>query len=172
MTEEKMHQKKDQTLLYLLLIVTLAWGSFWILMILSPDFTKDASGWSERGQFGDMFGALNALFSGLAFAGIIYTIRQQKEELELQREELRLTREELTKSVDAQQKAEAALNKQSNTMKLTAMLNANKSLLEYYQEAMEAPNTYAIDYGFARGKVIDSSKKINEILQKLENQES
>lgn len=51
--------------------------------------------WSERGQFGDLFGAVNALFSGLAFAGLFYTIYLQREELALQREELRLQREEM-----------------------------------------------------------------------------
>lgn len=33
---------------------------------------------TNRGLFGDMFGALNALFSGLAFAGIVYTLIQQR----------------------------------------------------------------------------------------------
>lgn len=28
----------------------------------------------HRGQFGDMFGAVNALFSGFAFAGVIYSL--------------------------------------------------------------------------------------------------
>ena len=32
----------------------------------------------ERGQFGDMFGAVNALFSGLAFAGLILTLILQR----------------------------------------------------------------------------------------------
>jgi len=49
----------------------------------------------ERGTFGDMFGAVNALFSGLAFAAIIYTINLQRSELRLQRLELGLTRAEL-----------------------------------------------------------------------------
>lgn len=31
----------------------------------------------DRGTFGDMFGAVNALFSGLAFATLIYTVLQQ-----------------------------------------------------------------------------------------------
>lgn len=47
-----------------------------------------------RGTFGDMFGAVNSVFSGLAFAGIIITIYLQREELKEQREELRLTRKE------------------------------------------------------------------------------
>jgi len=49
----------------------------------------------ERGTFGDMFGAINALFSGLAFATLIYTMYLQRQELQLQREELKLTRQEL-----------------------------------------------------------------------------
>lgn len=31
-------------------------------------------GWEDRGTFGDMFGAVNALFTGLAFAGVVMTI--------------------------------------------------------------------------------------------------
>jgi hypothetical protein len=49
----------------------------------------------ERGTFGDMFGAVNALFSGLAFASLIYTILLQRQELRLQREELHFTRKEI-----------------------------------------------------------------------------
>lgn len=30
--------------------------------------------WSDRGTFGDMFGAINSLFSGLALVGIVYSI--------------------------------------------------------------------------------------------------
>ncbi len=58
--------------------------------------------WSERGQSGDMFGSINALFSGWAFAGVICAIVLQKRELKLQRkvletqnEELELTRKEI-----------------------------------------------------------------------------
>ncbi len=42
-----------------------------------------------------MFGVVNALFSGLAFAGILIALYMQKHELALQREELSETREEL-----------------------------------------------------------------------------
>jgi hypothetical protein len=72
-------------LLGLLFSVILVWAlSGWVLY-----------GDKERGTFGDMFGAVNALFSGLAFASLVYTILLQKEELQLQRTELTLTREEL-----------------------------------------------------------------------------
>lgn len=61
--------------------------------------------WSERGTFGDMFGAVNALFSGLALAGVIYAILLQRAELALQRQELELTREELARSASAQEQS-------------------------------------------------------------------
>jgi hypothetical protein len=69
--------------------------------------------WADRGTFGDMFGAVNALFSGLAFAGVIYTILLQRHELALQRKELELTREELSRSADAQA-AQAQLQMQQH----------------------------------------------------------
>jgi hypothetical protein len=83
------------------------------------------SGWSERGTFGDMFGAVNTLFSGLAFAGVIYAIFLQSQELELQRKELELTRTELSKSAAAQQE-------QAKLMLHTAKINAVSSMLDTY----------------------------------------
>lgn len=54
--------------------------------------------WSKGGQFGDLFGSVNALFSGLAFVALIYTIHLQRQELSLQRTELKLQREEMAAS--------------------------------------------------------------------------
>jgi len=48
----------------------------------------------NRGEIGDMFGSINALFSGLALFGIIISILIQQNELNLQRKELTETREE------------------------------------------------------------------------------
>lgn len=49
----------------------------------------------ERGQFGDMFGVLNALFSGLAFAGLVITIRQQHIDLNYQWKTIKQTYDEM-----------------------------------------------------------------------------
>jgi len=65
--------------------VFVAWGLVWIVLYPLED----------RGTIGDMFGVVNALFSGLAFIGIIYTILLQSRELQLQRRELSLTRAEI-----------------------------------------------------------------------------
>jgi hypothetical protein len=50
--------------------------------------------WSDAGTFGDSYGALNAVFSGLAFAGVIITIQFQRKELGVQQQELKDTRKE------------------------------------------------------------------------------
>ncbi|KFF17784.1 putative phage abortive infection protein [Chryseobacterium sp. JM1] len=57
-------------------------------------FLLRGRGTEIRGTFGDMFGSVNAVYSGLAFAGIIITIYLQSHELKLQREELKETRQE------------------------------------------------------------------------------
>ncbi|MCA9467802.1 MAG: hypothetical protein KC643_20470 [Nitrospira sp.] len=43
---------------------------------------------SQSGLFGDSFGVLTSLFSGLAFAGLLVTILIQKDQLDEQRKEL------------------------------------------------------------------------------------
>ena len=85
----------------------------------------------NRGTFGDMFGAVNALFSGLAFAGIIYTILLQRRELELQREELQATRAELSRSASAQEKSEQALQAQVEATDYGRRLTAVNHMLDF-----------------------------------------
>lgn len=63
-----------------------------IALVLSLNWYYVHGDIENRGTFGDMFGAANALFSGLAFAGVIIAIMLQRKELSLQREELELTR--------------------------------------------------------------------------------
>jgi hypothetical protein len=66
-----------------------------------------------QGQFGDQFGAVNSLFSGLAFAGLVYAILLQRGELRLQRRELEQTRRELTRAAEAQDRAQQAMSRQA-----------------------------------------------------------
>lgn len=49
----------------------------------------------SEGQFGDSFGAVNALFSGLAFALLIYTAMLQREDLLAQQEQLKAQLDEM-----------------------------------------------------------------------------
>lgn len=71
------------------LLVIAIWVIGWLLIdqyIQSPSQEQTIE--AARGLFGDKFGAINALFSGLAFAGIILTITLQSRELSLQRREI------------------------------------------------------------------------------------
>jgi hypothetical protein len=86
-----------KTILWTLAGVVLLWGLTPIITYFLP--LKDMS---ERGQAGDLFGSINALFSGLAFAGVIFAILLQRQELALQRQELRETRGEMKRTADAQ----------------------------------------------------------------------
>jgi len=58
------------------------------------------SDWTKRGTFGDLFGSVNALFSGLALLGIIATILLQQKELSLSTRELRNSAKALRKQVE------------------------------------------------------------------------
>jgi hypothetical protein len=101
----------------------------------------------SRAQFGDLFGGLNALFSGLAFGGVIYAILLQRKDLELQREELKLTRKELKRTAEAQEKSEQALSKQAASLKITAKLNGKSAVLQHYNTLIGLTNSakYGID---------------------------
>jgi hypothetical protein len=77
-------------------IVFLLWaGSAAILCQYVPESTA-------RGTFGDMFGAINALFSGWAFLGVVIAIILQRQELEMQRQEIRESRIAQQASANAQ----------------------------------------------------------------------
>lgn len=62
--------------------------------------------WGDRANFGSSFGAVSALFSGLALVGVIYAVTLQTEELGLQRQELAYTREELRRAATAQEESQ------------------------------------------------------------------
>ena len=113
MEKEQINQDKLNGL-YLLLVIVLV---IWIIsaLIIPLCFQKLA----DRGMFGDSFGVINSLFSGLAFAGIIYTILLQRKELSLQRQELKETRMELERSATAQEKSEKQQKRQAENLKIT-----------------------------------------------------
>ena len=74
---------------WILSIITLSlWGMTWLTLWLV--FTDDnqpnaqaaeVSSWISAGTFGDMFGCLTCLFTGISVAGIIVTLQQQKQAL-------------------------------------------------------------------------------------------
>jgi hypothetical protein len=104
-------------------LVVVLWAACWIFVPLIYNEPE------KRGVFGDMFGVVNALFSGLAFAGLIYTILLQREELKAQREELVLTREELKGQKEELQAQRKEFQKQNTTLKRQRFENMFISML-------------------------------------------
>ena len=90
------------------------WLAYWAACVYFINGTDQNA--AIRGQFGDMFGGINALFSALAFAGLIYTVSLQRKELSLQRQELEETRNELRRSAEAQEQSHKALTAQLTTI--------------------------------------------------------
>lgn len=90
---------RDLVSFIVLLVVVLAlWGGGWYLIDHHIGVSElDPKIDTARAAFGDKFGALNALFSALAFAGIIFTILLQRRELSFQRAEIRESRRQVEK---------------------------------------------------------------------------
>ena len=117
---EEKNTKSDYTILIVLIMaVIVIYALSWALV----DYYIDHN---ERGIFGDKFGAVNALFSGLAFAGLIFTIVLQRKELSLQREELQLTRKEMEDQT-------AEFEKQNSTLRLQRFENTFFQLLSQFE---------------------------------------
>ena len=91
---------------------------------------------NERGTFGDQFGAVNALFSGLAFVGLIYTIILQRHDLKLQRRDLRLQREELALTRKEMEEQTAEFEKQNETLKIQRFENTFFNMMSQFQEVV------------------------------------
>ncbi|HEQ98179.1 MAG TPA: hypothetical protein ENO22_02425 [candidate division Zixibacteria bacterium] len=121
-----MAEKKEKSGIWILMVfiflIFALWLAYW--QILLPKVAYD---FQTRGQFGDMFGGINALFAGFAFAGLIYTIWQQRKELGLQRQELELTRKELEGQKEQ-------LKKQNHTSFYQLQLNIYFNLLSLHND--------------------------------------
>ncbi len=154
-------EEKDNSLIVVSIVSLVIVVGFWLWAFFG---LKDHSE-TCRGTFGDMFGGVNALFSGLAFSGIIITILLQRKELALQRQELKETREELKRSATAQENSEIALKRQAENLKMSAKLTALNTLVSYYS-AEDRADTYMMPNNSA--KINAYIKKIEEILEQKE----
>lgn len=104
-------------------VICAVWLASFVLIYL---FIDD---WDVRGQFGDLFGSVNALFSGLAFAGLVITIIQQRHDLQLQGQAINQSKKDI--------------NQQNETMKIERFENTFFKMLEVQQSIVN--DLYAAD---------------------------
>jgi len=115
----------------------------------------------EAGALGDQFGAVNSLFAGLAFVGLLWTITQQREEIRLARDANAMMREELN----------GLLAEQRETQQIRVALDALKSIRakrsEWRVELDEArqfkANTSGGGVDHAREMVNDAYKTVVDL---------
>lgn len=121
---------------YLILIVVLIlsmWAASWYFI---PQWYNKQP--LEAGTFGDMFGAVNALFSGLAFAGLIYTIAVQRQELQTQSKSIDMQTDEMKIQVSAieMQTEELSLQREAIQMQ-TEELGLQRKAIEMQTEEIK-----------------------------------
>jgi uncharacterized membrane protein len=167
-TEKKdLSNKKFRAGLFvqLMLLVVIIWGLSAYLIILFLD------NWSDRGTFGDLFGAVNALFSALAFAALIYTIVLQRDEIKQNREEIRRNRKELAKGAKLQQKAQQVLMEQVEQTHLSAKVNAMRTLVDYYNNQINSPKSTEETIERAKQKRKRIITQIDELIDGISDSE-
>lgn len=81
---------------------------------------------SSWGQWGDGFGALNTLFTGIGLVGILATLAHQ-------REEVKEAKEDLSKVLTALKETAAAMNHAARVAALTAAINYDREDLRCAQ---------------------------------------
>ena len=119
-------------------IVWVMLGGVIVLFLLNMSLILVNKDPTWRGTFGDQFGAVNALFSGLAFAGLIYTIILQRRDLELQRNDLKLQREELALTRKEMEEQTAEFEKQNETLRIQRFENTFFNMLSQFQEVVNS----------------------------------
>ncbi|GAB5404576.1 MAG: hypothetical protein Aurels2KO_28070 [Aureliella sp.] len=124
-------------------------AAYWVVVELNPDHHQAV------GTFGDSFGAVNALFSGLAFVGVIVAILIQSNELKLQRRELRLSRTQLRLTREELNGQKAQMVEQSKIMSRQPFENTFFKMLDSFDNIREyiAAMTRGYDRREVRGEL-------------------
>ena len=145
MCNDKHNNEETESQLWIWIIIAIVgvialWGLSWWLIHKNIDCS------TERGTFGDMFGAVNALFSGLAFAGLIATLLYQREELKLQRKELneqKLEFREQNKTLKRQRFENTFFNMLSLQQEIVANISFDevKTIFDFNAHTQEAQHT-------------------------------
>jgi hypothetical protein len=108
---------------------------FWTINMVSLGFL-DAN---ERGTLGDMFGAVNAIFSGFAFAGIIVSLYMQRIDLQNQQEQIELNYEEIRKTNEE-------FELQNKTLSIQLFENQYYKMIELHKDNVQEMKISFFDF--------------------------
>ncbi|MBI5846024.1 MAG: putative phage abortive infection protein [Deltaproteobacteria bacterium] len=164
---EKTSSKKSIKVIFILAIF-IAVFIFWLFSpIIIDNFFYNRR---QRITFNDIFNGMNALFSGLAFAGIIVAIILQNEELKLQREELKSTRDELKGQKEQLEKHNALLDIQKFENTCFQMIKLYHEILQSIEMVAGGQirrGTYVFNEASNEFDRLLKEQKANELLHKI-----
>jgi hypothetical protein len=101
--------------------------------LLAPYLGKQPfNTWTILSSMGEMFGGLNCIVSGLAFAALIYSLAQQRRELRYQRHSMAESRREMNLSIKAQVDSANALSLQIEHMRVTTTIDGLGAMLRSF----------------------------------------
>ena len=149
--DQKPNQISLKPLAFLLAIVFTLWLiSWWLVANL---FCTPV----DRGLFGDMFGGVNALFSGLATAGVVFA-------LILQRKEISIALSGIARNESARQETESLLREHREALLKVTRLASLNILVDHYWREMDRAG------GLAMPALHDKyAKKLRQLEKHLES---
>ena len=145
------------------LAVTGLWiGSYWVVRYSFPTM-------AERGQVGDTFGAVNALFSGLAFAGVLIAIWLQRADLQMQHTDLRLQQESLAVQIQEMIASREQLAEQAKAQRAyAAAMIAQLKITAIETEVRAIEMEMKVGVVSHVGKIRDCVKNMNQLIVDIE----
>lgn len=127
------------------LILYILFGFLIVLLFINFDTLEFLHNWStfpdenvnSKGKFSDIYSALNTLFTGLAFAGVILTMIMQSAELRLQRKELEENRAVMKDQASQLKQQKKEMEQSRLDAQVERVSNSILREIQYFKETAE-----------------------------------
>jgi hypothetical protein len=147
------------------LVILVLWTSLLVYWFMHDSFfSGNEFDPAKAGQFGDMFGALNCLFSGMALTGVALAVLYEHRALVLIRCQVEDSRKEAERSEEERRKTLILMSRQADALLTAAKLNAAHSI---FQACPQSPTSVVfLEDG---GNHFETRDKYRQYLQILLN---
>lgn len=126
-------------------------------------------GREDAARTGDAFGAANALFSGLALAGVILALRMQSLEIRLQHKELIQSNKEMSRQADAQVSSQRTLAEQVARMIESSRIQALSVIIQSIDAELNTTHINPIRKNELLGERAGAINEIRQLRASLAN---
>lgn len=150
--------RKYQFLLPVIALIAI-FAAYLYIILYTPSFLAEklTTIKSEKGLFGDSFGALNSFFSAFALLGVYFTVRMQRQQIQMQRDEIHNQNLEIGKNKELR-RIEQFENSFFNLLNQhNELLNSIGYIGKRYEEDKEKRGKEALEAIFFRFRDYNSS---------------